>query len=146
MSLRNEDRTDREVLLIIKDVAVGGEARTSDVCDYLRIPENNGKDRASVRQRLAWMKKYGWLDYNETDQSWSLTDVGKAVADGRLRASLEKTLSDLKPGERVLIMRGIVNGLFENGNAPVGTLVRREFLHHYSKRPIVRRKRTTTSR
>lgn len=147
MSLRNEDITDREVLYIVNDCeGRDGFATSGTVSEQFGIKDDDRKGRGSVARRLAWMKQYGWLDVqveSGEQRQYRLTKAGKEVMGGKLRASLTKTLENLAPGERVLITRAIASSTFANGTSvEIADAVRREYSHHYAKRPRARARRS----
>lgn len=129
--LRNEDMTDREVLALVKDCLGPNDlAASSEIADRLGVKDDDRAGRASVSRRLSWMRRYGWLAYNEDERAYALTDSGRALLNGKLRASMQRALEDLSPGERVLLMRGVASGL---NSVSTLTAVRREWQHQYAR-------------
>jgi hypothetical protein len=127
------DVSDRELLLIVRDHADNaGYIWPSQVAFVLDI----GGDHPErvVSSRFSWLKRLGALDrpgsgdtvgYNEHRQAgWRLTDLGLAIATGRLNKTTEQMLGKLDPGQVILLTRWLGGRVSQNG---VGRFVDREY-------------------
>jgi hypothetical protein len=143
------DLSDRELLLVLRDVAdaATGYALAADIADRLDIGEEGHR---SVSVRLSWLSRYGAVEREyrrdssgrlETTsggkpiklQGWRLTDVGFQMATGKLRKGTEKSLDSLSDGDALMAMRWFtqrVNG----AGATVGKLLDREYRHGMGRR------------
>lgn len=100
--------SDTELLGIVDDVAdENGWSTTADV--RLQLGENleDGR-RSGAGSRLAWMRRYGWLERSPDTGGWRLTAMGHAILDNpRLSAAVERALGGLNPAQRVRLAREI---------------------------------------
>src|SRR3954462_12408021 len=117
-NLRIESFSDREFLLVIADhVQEDGWTESLDVARALGF-----ESRRFAAQRFAWLARYGAVEReHERDvdgniryhrngkimhtQRWRLTDLGRAVAYGRLRKGDETALGKLGDGQLMLVTR-----------------------------------------
>jgi hypothetical protein len=98
---------------------------------------SKGEHRSGVGIRLAWLKRYGWLETGQRErvdsddergwrwsQSWRLTAMGRALLDNpRLSASVERALDGLNPAQRLRMVRELGEAGF--GSAPEITVALR---------------------
>jgi hypothetical protein len=146
-SLRLEDYSDREVLLVLMDVAaddVDGWAYAYDVGKRLGITEEHA--RRATANRLSWMVRYGAVErehlrdidgvyrYVNDDpdrpkygQRWRVTDVGAALARGELRKRDEQALERLQDEHMIVLTRWMQQRAHRDGNATMAKLVDREW-------------------
>lgn len=142
--LRLEDLSDREVLLVMLDVADdGGEVDPADVAQRLRITGDH--PRRAVSSRLAWLKRWGAVDKvfavdehgnvvrnrageAKTTQRYRLTSLGERMASGQLRAAQTKALDGIGDEAMLLVTRWLTERS-AHGGATVQTLVRREWTY-----------------
>lgn len=129
-SLRLQVMSDREVLLIVRDVADGdGWAYAYDVGERIGLDETHRKRAAA--QRLSWLRRYGAVErellpgptavddagthglaYDAEEkprfgQRWRLTELGEAIALGRLRKPTERAIDGMSEAEALLAIRTI---------------------------------------
>jgi hypothetical protein len=111
--------SDSELLAMVDDLAdEDGWVTTVDV--RLQLGENTEDvgHRSGVPTRLAWMRRYGWLERGERHQ-WRLTAVGHALIENpKLAKGVEASLAKLNPGQRIAAAREIA----EAGNAGAGEI------------------------
>lgn len=139
MALRNEDRTDREMLVACAKAGNGdGVFNSNDVAEQLGIPAKDGRSPgARVAGRLSWMTRLGQLqrldpkDYGRKSNEaiWTITPLGQDLMKGRLAKTVENTIVKASPGSKLLIMRSISQAGMVNTTQDVSAAVRREFLH-----------------
>lgn len=127
------DVSDRELLLLVRDNADGaGFVWPSQIALVLDIGGDHPE--RTVSSRFAWLKRLGALErpgpgdtigYNEHRQAgWRLTDLGLAIAVGRLKKNAETLLEGLDPGALILLTRWLGGRVSQNG---VGRFVDREY-------------------
>lgn len=85
------------------------------------------EDAKAIGMRLAWMRRYGMLNYNETERLWNLSPGGNRVIDSRLKAREIAIVDDL-PDEAMVEVMAHVTSRYNHGKGMVGNLLRREFL------------------
>lgn len=128
------DVSDRELLLLVRDHAnPGGYVFAGQISTVLDIGgERPGR---TVASRFSWLKRLGALERatktepygtdEETGQlGWRLTELGMAIAIGRLNKTAEKTLEKMDPGALILLTRWLGGRVSQNG---VGRFVDREY-------------------
>ena len=126
--LTNWGISDTEVLGIVDDLsAPDGWASTYEVRTQLGEHPEESRHRTGVPSRLAWLRRYGWLERSDQDGRWRLTPIGHAILE---RPNLPKTvaasLGKLNPAQRLTLMRE----LGESGNdqmPEVRTAIRRQW-------------------
>jgi hypothetical protein len=122
---------DAELLGVVDDLADENGWTTTlgvriQLGEPLDLPETAAGDRqrSGVGIRLAWLKRYGWLESGErvqvdTDdergwrwsQAWRLTAMGHALLDNpKLNAAVERALENLNPAQRLALTRELGEG------------------------------------
>jgi hypothetical protein len=90
-------------------------------------------DVQAVSRRLAWMRRYGMLQFNENERLWSLSPGGERVTEARIRAAQGKALEKL-PDEAMVEVMAHVTSRYLAGNPLIANLLRREFLYGTGRR------------
>ena len=119
--------SDSELLAIVDDLAdENGWVSTPDV--RLQLGENPEEEgRSGVGSRLAWMRRYGWLEGGGKSGSWRLTAVGHALIDQpKLAKSVDTALANLNPAQRVHVAR-VIGEAAASGASEVRNALRREW-------------------
>jgi hypothetical protein len=143
------DLSDRELLLVLRDVAdaATGYALAADIADRLDVGEDG---RRSVSVRLSWLSRYGAVEREfrrdaqgrlETTaagkpiklQGWKLTEVGFQMATGKLRKQTEKALDGMDDGSMLMAVRWMTQRV-TTSNATVSKLLDREYRHGLGRR------------
>lgn len=112
------DFSDREFLLLLDDVAdEDGFADSLQLADRLDLAK-----RHSAAQRLSWLARWGAVErehkrgpdgailYHQDGkarhtQRWGLTDFGRAVAYGKLKAGQQRSLEGLDDAQLIEVTR-----------------------------------------
>jgi hypothetical protein len=144
--LRIEDYSDREFLLIVADLAdEDGWTDSQAVAIQMDL-----KRRAIASSRLSWLRRYGAVEREHKadedgniryhrdgrvmhTQRWRLTEIGQAIAFGRLRKSDETALARLKDDQMLLVTRWLTKRTGA-GDSTVGRLVAREWRYGHARR------------
>jgi hypothetical protein len=127
--------SDTELLAIVDDCAdENGWTRNVDV--RMTLGENVEEVKHSgVGSRLAWMRRYGWLEQSADDPKLQrLTAMGHAILDNpKLTRVVENALTNLNPAQRVRLTRELAES---GGVAPdeVRTALRREWQRNLDPR------------
>lgn len=142
--LRIDDYSDRELLLVLEDVADSdGWASADDVADRLDLAK-----RAIASSRLSWLKRFGAVEReHERDeagnlryhrdgkamytQRWRLTNAGRALAHGRLRKKDETALASMGDEQMLLVTRWLSQRTLDDGTT--AKLVQREWRFGHAK-------------
>lgn len=148
-SLKLVDLSDRELLLVLRDVADwDGFASAVDVAERLGVRGEH--PHRSVAVRLSWLKRYGAVEReHERDphtgallyrgekpvytQRWKMTDTGMAMAVGKLNKSQEATLDKLKDGQMLMAMRWVSQRV-AGSDPTVSKLMDREYRYGIGRR------------
>jgi hypothetical protein len=144
-SLRITDFSDREFLLVVADhLQDDGWAESIDVARALGF-----ENRRFAAQRFAWLARYGAVERehlrDETGnirwhrsgkpmhtQRWRLTELGQAVAYGKLRKGDESALSRLGDAQLPLVTRWLSE--HSRGDTGMAKLVQREWRYGHARR------------
>ena len=144
-NLKLETFSDREFLLLVRDhTGEDGWAESLDVAEALGF-----KDRRFAAQRLRWLSIYGAVEreheYDEAGnlryyrdgrvrftQRWRLTELGEAVAYGRLRKTDETALGRLSDAQLPLVTRWLSEK--SRGSTGMAKLVQREWRYGHAQR------------
>jgi len=114
----------RDLDLMLKLEAEGGEAQTWELTEALGFEE---EDRQGLAIRLAWMKRYGMLEFDKERRLWRLSKGGERVTRARLKAATSTRIEEL-PDEAMVEVMANVTSRYRHGDELVANLLRREFL------------------
>lgn len=143
-SLRLENFSDRELLLIVHDVRDDeGWSTARDVAE--RIDLDHDRPWVPVSSRLGWLRRYGaterefmWDELGNPmytaqgklryTQRWRLTEAGLAIAHGTINTRQQEQLERFKDHQLILVTRWLA-GRRRTGEDVTAALVRREWKH-----------------
>lgn len=144
-SLRIDAFSDREFLLVVLD-----HADADGWADSLAVSQALGfEERKKAAGRLRWLREYGaverevemdatgnirvWRDGKvRHTQRWRLTELGEAIAYGRLRKGDETALSRLGEGQLHLVTRWLSER--SRGDTGLAKLIQREWRYGHARR------------
>ena len=128
-SLTLFDYSDRELLLLIGEVAMGtddGHATTREIANALGL---EGEYRLnSVGSRLGYLKRIGAVkraEFEINGARWSVTPEGMALASGKLTVRASNALNALRDEHLLLFTRAVASRIDPDSLA--GRMTRREF-------------------
>lgn len=87
----------------------------------------------ALGRRLGWMKRYGFVAYDEKQHRWSLSKAGERITESQLRAAQVKALDSIDDEAMVNVMAHVTSR-YRHGDAVVAQLLRREFVFGTQKR------------
>jgi hypothetical protein len=124
------DYSDRELLLIVMEIcdANEGYASTEQIADALGL--TTAHPRNSVGSRMAVLRRLGAIEKDPERPSrsfWTVTAIGEQLANGRVRASTERTLETMSEGDLLLLTR-ILTRRYQSANPTASHLLRREWM------------------
>src|SRR4051794_7814530 len=143
-SLRLMEFSDRELLLILDDVADGdGFATARDVADKLHL--SHPRPHQCVAVRFSWLARYGALEREHMrddqgnlmwtsggqprhTQRWRMTSMGRAMAMGQLTKTQESQLGRITD-DRMLMLTRYVTQRVRSADSTAAKLVQREWRH-----------------
>jgi hypothetical protein len=113
----------RDLDLMLKLEAEGGEAQTWELAEALGFGDNG---RMPVARRLAWMRHYGMLAFDEERRLWRLSKGGERVVNARVKAAASRQIEAL-PDESMVEVMAAVTTRYRHGEPMIADLLRREF-------------------
>jgi hypothetical protein len=108
-----------------------GMATTHELADALGFDAEDGGRPVGIR--LAWMRRYGMVAFDDRSRTWSLSSSGQRVTAAQLRAP-ELRVVEKMPDEKMVEVMALVTSRFQRGEAMLGNLLRREFLYGTKRR------------
>lgn len=87
-----------------------------------------GDDRQPLAVRLAWMRRFGMLSFDEKRRMWRLTDGAGRVIQARLRAAQSRTIEAL-PDESMIEVMANVTSRYRHASPMTAAMLRREFMY-----------------
>lgn len=109
-----------------------GRLSSHDLAQLVGLESDNGGAQA-IGIRLAWMKRYGFVVYDQKEHLWALSSAGQRVTNAHLRASTQKTIEAV-PDESLVEVMAHVTSRFRLGDPVNAQLLRREFMFGTQKR------------
>lgn len=124
------DFRDADIMFHLAE-ANGTGIKTHDLAEALGFDAEDGGRPVGIR--LAWMKRYGMVAFDDRDRSWKLSRAGGRVVEAKLRAP-ELRVVDQMPDEAMVEVMAHVTSRFQRGETMLGHMLRREFLYGTKRR------------
>jgi hypothetical protein len=128
------DFRDTDIMLRLSEMTNGVGVTSQDLADALGF-EAEGEGTRAVGIRLAWMKRYGMVAYDDRDHTWKLSRGGTRVADAHLKAP-ELRVVEHMPDEKMVEVMALVTSRFQRGETMLGHMLRREFMYGTHRRRV----------
>ena len=125
------DFRDTDILYKIAENTNGKGIASQAVAELLGFDSEDGAQPIGIR--LAWMKRYGMVAYDDKDKLWSLTKGGLRVTEAHLKAP-ELRVVETMPDEKMVEVMALVTSRFQRGETMLGHMLRREFAFGTQKR------------
>lgn len=121
----------RDVDLMHKIAAEGGaDGLTSqELADALGMRD----DIQAVAIRSAWMRRYGFFEFDVERRLWRLSEAGYRIVESDVRASTIERLAKV-PDEQLVDVMAHVTSRYRHGDSTTAILLRREFVYGTSPR------------
>ena len=119
LMLRIADETERKI-------------ESAEMADAIGLG-TDGNGPQAIGRRLAWMKRYGFVTYNEKEHFWALSAAGERITSAHLKAAQSKALEEV-PDEAMVEVMSHVTSRYRHGDPVIANLLRREFLFGTQKR------------
>lgn len=135
--LRNEyhatlyDFRDTDIMFKIAESTNGKGVASQAIAELMGFDAEDGARPIGIR--LAWMKRYGMVAYDQNEHLWSLTRGGLRVAEAQLKAP-ELRVVETMPDEKMIEVMALVTSRFQRGETMMGHMLRREFAFGTQKR------------
>lgn len=101
-----------------------------DLADALGFDEG---DNRPIGARLAWMRRYGMVLYDEKEKLWRLSAGGQRVVDAQEKSHKIEIFDEL-PDESMVDVMAHVTSRYRHGKSMIAVMLRREFLYGTQKR------------
>jgi hypothetical protein len=126
------DFRDLDLMLHLAEAVNGSHSGipTSELADLLGFSEG---DNRPVGIRLAWMRRYGMVAFDQTEKLWSLTAGGQRVTQAHLKAPALKVV-DQMPDESAIELMAHVTSRYHRGEPMIAAMLKREFLYGTQRR------------
>lgn len=124
------DFRDLDLLLKIATEANGSKGlTTAELADLLGFEEG---DNRPMGIRLAWMRRYGMVAFDEGDRLWRLSTGGRRVATAQIKARQIDVIEKM-PDEAMVEVMAHVTSRYQHGQNVLAHMLRREFLYGTQK-------------
>lgn len=124
------DFRDFDIMAHIHEHANGGMT-SHELADALGFDAEEGGRPVGIR--LAWMRRYGMVAFDDDNRTWQLSRGGKRVVGAHLRAP-ELRVVDSMPDEAMVEVMAHVTSRFQRGDAMLHAMLRREFMYGTKRR------------
>lgn len=101
-----------------------GGISSVDLADLLGF----GEETRPVGIRLAWMKRYGMVAFDEQERTWSLSPSGERVVQAKVQAR-SITVVQKMPDEAMVDVMAHITSRYQHGQPMLAHMLRREFLY-----------------
>ena len=101
-----------------------GWAETHDLADAVGLGDAGNR---AMGMRLAWMRKFGMVEYSVEKKMWRLSPGGVRVTTAHLKAAQERTIQNV-PDESMIEVMSHVTSRYMLGDPMIAHMLRREFL------------------
>jgi hypothetical protein len=122
------DFRDLDLMLKIEEES---RMTSHELAEAVGLGENGGARAIGIR--LAWMKRYGFVSYDEKEHSWALSRGGERVTAAQLSAAKKRALDTIDDEAMVEVMAHVTSR-YRLGDPLMAQLLRREFLFGTQKR------------
>jgi hypothetical protein len=119
------DFRDTDIMHRLAENTNGTGIPTPELAGLLGFEEG---DNRAVSIRMAWMRRYGMVLFDEKDRLWSLSGSGQKVVNAHLRAPTLKIVERL-PDETMVEVMAQVTSRYMRGEPMLAHMLRREFLY-----------------
>lgn len=125
------DFRDTDLMHHIAEHSNGKGIASTALAELLGFDAEDGARPIGIR--LAWMKRYGMVAYDDRDKLWSLTRGGLRVTQAHVLAPELKVVEKM-PDEKMVEVMALVTSRFQRGETMLAHMLRREFAFGTQKR------------
>jgi hypothetical protein len=125
------DFRDADLMFKIADNTNGKGISAPELAELIGFDAEDGARPIGIR--LAWMKRYGMVAYDEKEHLWQLTKGGRRVTEAQILAPELKVVEKM-PDEKMIEVMALVTSRFQRGETMLGHMLRREFAFGTQKR------------
>jgi len=120
---------------LMHKVAVEGGAQgvtSQELADALGMSD----DLHAVAIRAAWMRRFGFFDFDAERKMWSLSKSGERIVEADTKASTISRLEQV-PDESMVDVMAHVTSRYRHADPVTATLLRREFAYGTAPQSVV---------
>jgi len=125
------DFRDLDLMYRLAEMANGRGVSSPDLAETLGFEAEDGARPVGIR--LAWMRRYGMVAYDESAKLWKLSRGGERVVNAQLLAPELKVVDEM-PDEKMVEVMAHVTSRFQRGEKMLGHMLRREFMFGTKRR------------
>jgi hypothetical protein len=125
------DFRDLDIMFKIAETTNHRGVASQALAELMGFEEEDGARPIGIR--LAWMKRYGMVAYDDKEKLWKLTRGGERVTQAHLRAP-ELRVVETMPDEKMVEVMAHVTSRFQRGELMLAHMLRREFMFGTQKR------------
>lgn len=114
---------DLDIMFRLAEASNGG-IPAAELSEMLGFEEG---DNRPVGIRLAWMRRYGMVAFDENHRTWSLSSGGRRVTGAHLRAPALRMVESM-PDEAAIELMAHITSRYQRGEPMLAHMLRREFL------------------
>ena len=125
------DFRDLDIMYKIEEAANGAGVDSRELAELLGFDADEGGRNIGIR--LAWMRKYGMVAFDDKTRHWALSRSGSRVVHSQLRAPELRVVKEM-PDEKMVEVMALVTSRYQRGETMIGNMLRREFLYGTKRR------------
>jgi hypothetical protein len=125
MSLRLYDFRDFDVMVKLSEQE-GSGATSAELAEELGLGGTDGT--RAVGSRMAWMRRFGMLDFDLKRKVWTISRAGNRVLAAKRRAALKQLVDEMPDGELIEAM-AYITSRYRLGDPTLANMLRREFIY-----------------
>jgi hypothetical protein len=125
------DFRDTDIMFKIAENTNGKGISSPELAELMGFDSEEGARPIGIR--LAWMKRYGMVAYDDKEHLWKLSRSGERVTQAQLLAPELKVVEKM-PDEKMVEVMALVTSRFHRGETMLGHMLRREFAYGTQKR------------
>jgi hypothetical protein len=125
------DLRDLDIMFKLADLENGDGQATAEIAESLGFAAEEHNRNVGIR--LAWMRRYGMLAFDDTHKLWSLSRGGQRVVQAHELAPSLRALESL-PDEAMVDAMAQITSRFQRGETMLAVMLRREFLYGTKRR------------
>jgi len=124
------DFRDIDIMYRLAEESTNGGVGAREFAELLGFDEG---DTRSITIRLAWMKRYGMVAFDDKERLWTLSESGRKVTAAHLRAPALRTVEQI-PDEAMIEVMAQVTSRYQRGEPMLAHMLRREFMYGTKRR------------
>jgi len=125
------DFRDLDIMYKIDEASNGSGVDSGELAELMGFDAEEGGRNIGIR--LAWMRKYGMVAFDQNTRHWALSRSGSRVVQAQLKAPELKVVKEM-PDEKMIEVMSLVTSRYHRGETMIGNMLRREFLYGTKRR------------